>query len=300
MALDNLNGYGQQPVLQKQPEVVTLRPASMPPPIKALPTPPAAVPTQRPKSLTRTLRSFFSSSSTSSDSPTQPVASGLSIFKSQLTNHSAKINGKSDLPDAKLPNTANTTITTTNDEAEEAEPAGAPLSPFDEQEEWAKISEIMATFGSSLNRDESILADEVDHEFRQRLTRSASTDGTASLSMCATKPDGVQRTPLGIFLLTNGLDHIEKVLIDDGYDDVDFLHGIIDEQDLPVIGIPEADRTKLMEAIVQQLPKASKLDNNALNNGNHHPNGGALPESAITVEQWLKQIKLEEYIEMFK
>lgn len=40
------------------------------------------------------------------------------------------------------------------------------LSPFDEQEEWAKISEIMASFGSSFNH-ESIVS-ELEQEFETR------------------------------------------------------------------------------------------------------------------------------------
>ena len=44
------------------------------------------------------------------------------------------------------------------------------LSPFDEQEEWAKISEIMASFGSNFNR-ESIVA-ELEQEFDSRLGES--------------------------------------------------------------------------------------------------------------------------------
>jgi hypothetical protein len=61
-----------------------------------------------------------------------------------------------------------------------------------------------------------------------------------------------------------------------------------------------------MDAITQQLPKASKLEiNNNLNNnningnGNHSNSNGTMPP-IITVEQWLQQIKLDEYIEVFK
>ena len=42
------------------------------------------------------------------------------------------------------------------------------ISPFDEQEEWAKISEIMATFGSGFVR-ESVFVDELEREFQTRL-----------------------------------------------------------------------------------------------------------------------------------
>lgn len=42
------------------------------------------------------------------------------------------------------------------------------LSPFDEQEEWAKISEIMASFGTGLVR-ESVFVSELEREFQTRL-----------------------------------------------------------------------------------------------------------------------------------
>lgn len=42
------------------------------------------------------------------------------------------------------------------------------LSPFDEQEEWAKISEIMASFGTGLVR-ESVFVSELEKEFQTRL-----------------------------------------------------------------------------------------------------------------------------------
>lgn len=42
------------------------------------------------------------------------------------------------------------------------------LSPFDEQEEWAKISEIMKSFGSGLVR-ESVFVSELEKEFQNRL-----------------------------------------------------------------------------------------------------------------------------------
>lgn len=42
------------------------------------------------------------------------------------------------------------------------------MSPFDEQEEWAKISEIMASFGTGLVR-ESVFVSELEKEFQIRL-----------------------------------------------------------------------------------------------------------------------------------
>jgi len=42
------------------------------------------------------------------------------------------------------------------------------LSPFDEQDEWAKITEILGTFGEKLGRD-SLLMKDIQKEFQDRL-----------------------------------------------------------------------------------------------------------------------------------
>ena len=46
--------------------------------------------------------------------------------------------------------------------------SNALLSPLDEAEEWARINEIMASFGSGLAR-ESVFMAELEEEFQQRL-----------------------------------------------------------------------------------------------------------------------------------
>lgn len=59
---------------------------------------------------------------------------------------------------------------------EDKRPVGADdglgvLSPFDEQEEWAKISEIMASIGTAPVR-ESVFVSELEQEFQARLGQS--------------------------------------------------------------------------------------------------------------------------------
>ena len=76
------------------------------------------------------------------------------------------------------PSTASTTTSTTTSSSNGAGgladggggigDALAILSPFDEQEEWAKISEIMASFGTGLVR-ESVFVTELEKEFQERL-----------------------------------------------------------------------------------------------------------------------------------
>ncbi|XP_063706321.1 ankyrin repeat and sterile alpha motif domain-containing protein 1B [Culicoides brevitarsis] len=156
------------------------------------------------------------------------------------------------------------------------------MSPFNEQEEWAKISEIMESFGSSLDGDKQ-------------------ENGSSSKKLF--------ETPLQKFLNKIGLIHVEQALVDSGFDDVDYLHGVLTIDDMETIGIPDNDRSHLMESI-KDLPLA-------LTNADHHKlreekaraaleskttngltNGSLVPP--LTVDQWLADIKLEEYKEVFK
>lgn len=55
------------------------------------------------------------------------------------------------------------------------------MSPFDEQEEWAKISEIMASFGTGLVR-ESVFVSELEKEFQTRLGNLIAIHALLSIS----------------------------------------------------------------------------------------------------------------------
>lgn len=55
------------------------------------------------------------------------------------------------------------------------------MSPFDEQEEWAKISEIMASFGTGLVR-ESVFVSELEKEFQTRLGNLIAVHALLSIS----------------------------------------------------------------------------------------------------------------------
>lgn len=56
------------------------------------------------------------------------------------------------------------------------------MSPFDEQEEWAKINEIMASFGTGLVR-ESVFVTELEKEFQTRLGKPDFQSGVPSPSL---------------------------------------------------------------------------------------------------------------------
>lgn len=83
---------------------------------------------------------------------------------------------------------------------------------FSSQEEWAKISEIMASFGSKLVR-ESVFVSELEQEFTSRLGLSCS-ESSLSPSVAST---------LGLWLSGLGMHDYEPLFVESGYDDIDFV-----------------------------------------------------------------------------
>lgn len=89
------------------------------------------------------------------------------------------------------------------------------LSPFDEQEEWAKISEIMAAFGTDLLIDGN-------NETKPSRRIRGSISSTKSLGSPMDPPP----TPLSLlvdWLYDNELEELERILVSHGYDDYYFI-----------------------------------------------------------------------------
>ncbi|KAM3966091.1 LOW QUALITY PROTEIN: uncharacterized protein ACR2FA_012964 [Aphomia sociella] len=156
------------------------------------------------------------------------------------------------------------------------------LSPFDEQEEWAKISEIMASFGSKLVR-ESVFVSELEQEFTSRLGLSCS-ESSLSPSVASN---------LGLWLSGLGLHDYEPLFSESGYDDIDFINGILDENDLREMGIEENDRQKIIESSKQLPLKIAEISNN-------HNNNNISKNQNESVEEWLRIINLEQYSDTFR
>ncbi|XP_059061137.1 uncharacterized protein LOC131854026 [Achroia grisella] len=156
------------------------------------------------------------------------------------------------------------------------------LSPFDEQEEWAKISEIMASFGTKLVR-ESVFVSELEQEFTSRLGLSCS-ESSLSPSVASN---------LGLWLSGLGLHDYEPLFLDSGYDDIDFINGILDENDLREMGIEENDRHKIVESSKQLPLKIAEISNN-------HNNNNISKNQNESVEEWLRNINLEQYNDTFR
>ncbi|CAL7945106.1 unnamed protein product [Xylocopa violacea] len=154
------------------------------------------------------------------------------------------------------------------------------MSPFDEQEEWAKISEIMASFGTGLVR-ESVFVTELEKEFQTRLVLSDLYAGLSS----DTSSSPIVSTSVGQWLSTLGLADYETLFINYGFDDLDFIYGVLDEADLKDMGITsDQERAVIMDAVGLLNKRVDKRS------------GG----SNQTVDEWLKSIHLENYAETFK
>ncbi|XP_061932238.1 ankyrin repeat and SAM domain-containing protein 1A isoform X5 [Apis cerana] len=106
------------------------------------------------------------------------------------------------------------------------------MSPFDEQEEWAKISEIMASIGTGLVR-ESVFVTELEKEFQTRLGLSSDTSSSPIVS-----------TSVGQWLSTLGLADYETLFINYGFDDLDFIKSNIQQ-------LKEEIREKLPETTTE-------------------------------------------------
>lgn len=109
-------------------------------------------------------------------------------------------------------------VESSNNTTREPSTAG-DTSPFDEKKEWAKISEIMESFGSGLVR-ESVFVNEVEDEFKKRLlSREGEGGGGGGGGIL----DISVQTPLQAFLNGIGLIHLAPRLEESGFDNVDFL-----------------------------------------------------------------------------
>lgn len=87
------------------------------------------------------------------------------------------------------------------------------LSPFDEQEEWAKIQEIMASFGTGIVR-ESVFVAELEKEFQSRLMTISCSQGSLN---------DAEATTVEKWLQGLGMADYVGLFVNAGFDDVNFL-----------------------------------------------------------------------------
>lgn len=182
-----------------------------------------------------------------------------------------------------------------------AHPHTQILSPFDEQEEWAKISKIMSSFGSGLVR-ESVFVSDIEKKFEKQLLG----DNAQLQSIFSTVSE---------WLSAIGLQEFEKNFLENGYDDVRFINGIISAFDLTLMSIPENHHQYILDSCARQLPRAPIIKNISDNNAavsdssepsstniisqlNNNNNQGVF--TSISVDDWLNTINLIIYSEIFR
>lgn len=91
------------------------------------------------------------------------------------------------------------------------------MSPFDEQEEWAKIQEIMASFGTGIVR-ESVFVAELEKEFQSRLMTISCSQNSLNISDVTTVEKWLQSLGMSDYI---------GLFMNNGFDDLNFLVSII-------------------------------------------------------------------------
>ncbi|XP_066942494.1 ankyrin repeat and SAM domain-containing protein 1A-like isoform X5 [Macrobrachium rosenbergii] len=163
---------------------------------------------------------------------------------------------------------------------------GSLLSPLEEAEEWARINDIMASFGGGLAR-ESVFMAELEHEFQTRLGLGLlSSSGSSEDVVEVTTFEGGEKS-VGTWLRALGLPQYEDVFIAHGYDDTDFMNGgILEAGDLQELGITQPTHQHSVMKAVSRLPTPLHAIRSTY----------SLPD---TVEAWLDSIRLPQYAQNF-
>ena len=155
------------------------------------------------------------------------------------------------------------------------------LSPFNEDEEWSKISQIINTFGADIGQT------------TENNSKEASTPNNSPVYDYPT----LKRREKLAETVADWLKYInmEKYTTNfegNGYDDIHFMGGgVMKREDLVDIGITDAkDCTVLIDSLKDR-------SNNFDFDSNQEPKNTLID---MNLEDWLKKIKLEQYIQNFK
>ncbi|RWS29517.1 ankyrin repeat and SAM domain-containing protein 1A-like protein [Leptotrombidium deliense] len=134
------------------------------------------------------------------------------------------------------------------------------ISPFDENKEWAEIENIMASFGSGLEK-EIVFSDE-EKDSKEAFSKSVKD-----------------------WLLELSLEKYTDLFFVNGFDDLNFMGpNVMEDSDLQDIGIEsEEQRKKLLES-AKYFPVLKQLEKDAV----------------LTVDQWLHSLHLDEYMSRFQ
>ena len=159
------------------------------------------------------------------------------------------------------------------------------LSPFDEQEEWSKISQIINSFGADIGKQTADTKDAVGKEMT-----------TPNNSPVYDYPTLKRREKLA-GTVSEWLRYInmEKYTTNfegHGYDNINFMGGgVMTKDDLTDIGITDVKDASVLIDSLKDRSNDFNFDSNGL------PKTDLLK---LNVTDWLKRIKLEQYVDNFK
>ncbi|XP_062614188.1 ankyrin repeat and sterile alpha motif domain-containing protein 1B-like isoform X1 [Saccostrea cucullata] len=141
----------------------------------------------------------------------------------------------------------------------------------DDDEEWAKIEDIMASFGGGIAR-ESVFMREMEPAFLKKLADSLQQYPGQILSV-------------GEWLDEIGLGQYENTLVANGFDHTDFLgEKIMEDSDLEAIGITSLEHRKKILDSAKSLPQLTPIDPDNL---------------PVSVSEWLNSLHLSDKTETF-
>ncbi|XP_076471992.1 uncharacterized protein LOC143301522 isoform X2 [Babylonia areolata] len=145
---------------------------------------------------------------------------------------------------------------------------------FDDSEEWAKIADIVSSYGGRISSSGDYLHVDFSQDFDSQLGRLLTGRGGHHMIQS-----------VGEWLDSLGLGQYENTLVANGFDDTDFLGGsIVEGQDLADIGITNEDHRTAIVNAAQRLPPVQPIDQRML------------PES---VSKWLDTLRLGQYLDTF-
>ncbi|CAM1308000.1 ANKS1A (predicted) [Pycnogonum litorale] len=161
------------------------------------------------------------------------------------------------------------------------------MSPFDENAEWAEIADIFASFGSGIAR-ESVFMRDMEDKFASTLSLGAKKSDSS---------DTNDDADVTFDTVADWLNHVKLVdyqplFINNGFDDVHFMHGLLEDQDLVDIGISNAEHRDRILKACKRLPPIKQV-------GKETDDKGGLKIRPERVDEWLKSIRLYKYKDAF-
>ncbi|GAB6021253.1 hypothetical protein CHUAL_003868 [Chamberlinius hualienensis] len=153
-------------------------------------------------------------------------------------------------------------------------------SPFDEVAEWSKVNDIIATFGNPTKSNMNTFKGHRHYE---------------NINGCGFANNRRQDlSRVGVWLSNVGMGNYESLFLIHGFDDLQFMGGdMIEEQDLVDMGISISEHRKILVRESKLLPALKPI--RRISDPNY-PNKSRIPRS---VEEWLRSIHLEIYVDTF-